>query len=201
VVAVVTPSRGPGTSRCWALISSRPITGADRIQDEYLMPSGRVKDLTTPRNQARLAGAKTFDPGKPCPRGHRSLYNTRSGACIECVRALDNSPGYQARRRRHANTEHGQQWRKDWYAQNSGRCVGYVIKKFYGQDDRLILPEHKPIVAAMYADAHKRSLVVDHIIPFRGKYVSGLHILCNLQIITREENQKKLNYTESDSHG
>jgi hypothetical protein len=53
----------------------------------------------------------------------------------------------------------------------------------------------------MYAFAHQHGLVVDHIIPFRGKYVSGLHILCNLQIITREENLSKLNYTESDSNG
>jgi hypothetical protein len=129
------------------------------------------------------------------------LFRTASGACIECARLRDNTPERAAKRRAHAQSYAGRWWRKDWYAQNSGKCVGYTIKRFYGQDDRLILPRHKPIVAAMYADAHARGLVVDHIIPFRGKYVSGLHILCNLQIITREENQRKLNYTESDYDG
>lgn len=165
------------------------------------MPSGRIADPNSPRNRARAAGETTFDPGRPCRHGHRSLYHTASGGCLECRRLLDNRPEYKARRRAHANTAHGKAWRKDWYAQNSGKCVGYVIKKFYGQDDRLILPEHKSIVEDMYFYAHSLGMVVDHIIPFRGKYVSGLHILCNLQIISREDNHKKLNYTESDHCG
>jgi 5-methylcytosine-specific restriction endonuclease McrA len=53
---------------------------------------------------------------------------------------------------------------------------------------------------AIYNEAKKISIEtginheVDHIIPLKGEYVSGLHVPQNLQIITESENGKKFNH-------
>ncbi len=39
---------------------------------------------------------------------------------------------------------------------------------------------------------------VDHIIPLKGKYVSGLHVENNLQVVKANINQQKYNYHESE---
>jgi hypothetical protein len=58
-------------------------------------------------------------------------------------------------------------------------------------------------IAALYARAALltrttgRSHVVDHIIPLKGRMVSGLHVENNLRIIERSENARKSNKWES----
>jgi hypothetical protein len=58
-------------------------------------------------------------------------------------------------------------------------------------------------IAALYARAAVltrttgRSHVVDHIVPLRGRTVSGLHVENNLRIVERSENARKSNKWES----
>ena len=58
-------------------------------------------------------------------------------------------------------------------------------------------------IATLYAEAALltretgRSHVVDHIIPLKGRTVSGLHVESNLRIIERSENARKSNKWES----
>ena len=59
--------------------------------------------------------------------------------------------------------------------------------------------EDKWLISEIYDLANLRSIAtgikweVDHIIPLRGKTVSGLHVPENLQVITEKENKEKRN--------
>lgn len=48
-------------------------------------------------------------------------------------------------------------------------------------------------IREIYAKARAEGKEVDHIIPLRGKLVSGLHVPANLQLLAPEENRRKSN--------
>lgn len=52
-------------------------------------------------------------------------------------------------------------------------------------------------IKAIYVEAAKHGLEVDHVIPLRGKLVSGLHVETNLQLLSREANIRKNNRFEA----
>lgn len=54
-------------------------------------------------------------------------------------------------------------------------------------------------IKEIYEEAHRRGLVVDHIIPLQGKIVSGLHVETNLQLLTASENSVKHNKFDPDN--
>lgn len=48
-------------------------------------------------------------------------------------------------------------------------------------------------IEAVYAEAARLGLEVDHVIPLRGEMVCGLHVEGNLRMLTKLENQQKGN--------
>lgn len=87
---------------------------------------------------------------------------------------------------------------RNWQKNNRGRVTAAVKKRM--ADQLLRTPpwvDHEAI-AAIYILAGKRrksgeDVEVDHMIPLRGKRVSGLHVAENLQIIPSILNKRKSN--------
>jgi hypothetical protein len=114
---------------------------------------------------------------------------------------------------RQANPEriklHGTAWRtanptrqreltKAWHLAHPGKTVAYAMERWCAELQRAPSWRNTQQINAVYAEAaYRRSLgenvVVDHIIPLRGKFVSGLHVHNNLQVITAQANSAKSN--------
>lgn len=151
-------------------------------------------------------GSKYYFDGKPCKRGHisiKSIYisnkNKRITTCREC-RASCYSAKYNEKNMK--DEEHLQQLRGN--SDKYRRKYPWKVNE-YKQRRKLHIkqatPEwaNKEAILDMYKKAQELSLAtgekysVDHIIPLRGKFVWGLHIEANLQVIKLIDNKKKSN--------
>ena len=54
-------------------------------------------------------------------------------------------------------------------------------------------------IEALFVEAARKGLQVDHIIPLKGNAVCGLHVRENLTLLTKPDNQKKGNRFNNNS--
>jgi len=91
-----------------------------------------------------------------------------------------------------------------WYENNRAHIAEYVASNkdkynCYAAARRVrcklpISPAEQAEIEGMYLFCKIfPKFEVDHIIPLKGKMVSGLHVLSNLQILPKEENRRKAN--------
>jgi 5-methylcytosine-specific restriction endonuclease McrA len=70
-----------------------------------------------------------------------------------------------------------------------------AIKRRAAKLKRTPLWSNKEEIDQFYLNT-PRGMTVDHIIPLQGELVSGLHVLDNLQYLTKAENSRKKNKYE-----
>lgn len=155
------------------------------------------------RREAIERGLKKYYTAKACPKQHVCERATSNGNCIDCMNVYKKVQGpryYQenkdeikagVKRYRQANREavnrRSRRYCAERHAMKLQRCPIWAdkikIQEFYDRASQLSIAtgvEHE----------------VDHIIPLKGKFVSGLHVETNLQILTMSANRSKNNKFE-----
>ena len=79
-----------------------------------------------------------------------------------------------------------------WNEKNKALKLAHQTRRHADQLKRTAAWAELEAIKAFYA-ACPEGFQVDHVIPLRGKNVSGLHVLANLQYLTKFENQSKGN--------
>lgn len=80
-----------------------------------------------------------------------------------------------------------------WQKTNPGKVNAITSKRRQAQACRIPPWADLAKIEAIYVEAACNNLEVDHIVPLQGKFVSGLHVHNNLQLLSRTANAAKGN--------
>lgn len=165
------------------------------------------------RSLAKKVGLKRYFTGIPCRKGHIAERQVSNRACLKClaenvIKWQKNSPEItkiwmdkSRKKYNEINIERVRKSKRDYKKRNP---VKTRIEKCADQAAReakklKATPNwaNKKEIKKFYEEADKLSIEtgikysVDHILPLRGKLVSGLHCEFNLQVMTLRENVLK----------
>ena len=96
---------------------------------------------------------------------------------------------------------------KEWYAANRHRKLATTMARELRCRQATPVWADKTAIMAFYAEAQRLSAEtgiqydVDHIVPLKGKTVSGLHVPANLRVIPSSDNKRKAAKFMEAHHG
>jgi hypothetical protein len=163
-----------------------------------------VKDLSQfCKNKAIKDGLHYYC--KECCRSYDASY--RSNEEVKKRRSKERKENYfknikKYEEYRENNREYFKEKAKERYKNNKSYFAAHVRKRQADKvmrtpkwltKDHLKAIENEYALAQWCTEVMKEQYHVDHIVPLRGKTVSGLHVPWNLQVIPAKENLRKRN--------
>jgi len=164
---------------------------------------GEVKELgcfskkrATPSGLRSECRACISLKGSAYRQAHRERINFRKRESAQRnkeVKAATNKAWYEANKERHRATSLA--WRKA----NLDKVNEYAVERRAAKIKRTVAWANREKIVEFYVEAKRLQeetgivMHVDHIIPLRGKLVSGLHVETNLQILPWHDNLSKSN--------
>jgi len=158
------------------------------------------------RQKAKDAGLKHYFTGLPCRNGHIENRQTSDGTCMACSReksskwALLNRDKYLEHKTiaNNKRKQKNQLYARSWRTLNPDKKNAQEAKRRADKLQRTPSWADFEEITMFYevAEVLSRSGVefhVDHVLPLKGKTVSGFHVQNNLQVIPWHENLRKNN--------
>lgn len=166
------------------------------------------------RREARETGAPYYW-GTCCKYGHTPLRYPH-GSCVQC--ASERRERYRNDQREYARQHYkanradylkrAEEWKRNnpdlrrevanaYVKRYPAKALAAVRKRQAAKLQRTPAWADLKAIEAFYI-ACPEGFQVDHVVPLRGRRVSGLHVLHNLQYLPKHENMAKGNRHESD---
>lgn len=174
-----------------------------RCRHNAYMREWSAKNRDKVRATNRIATAKWRACNSEKKRQADRLYREKN---LEVIREKQRARHHadpkrateRARKCRQRNRERERSNQKAYYERHRDRVIQRTVER--NKKHRTPPWANQEAIAIIYAEARRLTKEtgephhVDHIIPLRGKTVSGLHVETNMQILTEQENKMKSNH-------